>query len=90
MTLPPCYSSPRLTGDWCSVPEHDKLSPYLPISGCQPHQERGPDVPLEILPDEGRGALTAHGDQRHVVQGAGEEPPVAAGEYSKADYSNSH
>ena len=61
----------------------------LIMSGCQPHQERGPDVPLEVLPDEGRGALAAHGDQRHVVQGAREEPPVATGKCFQADYSNS-
>ena len=53
------------------------------MSLCPPHQERGPDVPLEILPDEGRGPVTTHGDQRHVVQRAREEPPVAAGNVSK-------
>ena len=70
MTLSPCYSSPRLTGDWCSVPEHDKLlaADNDDVTMSQPHQERGPDVPLEILPDEGRGPVTTHGDQRHVVQ----------------------
>ena len=47
------------------------------MSHVTAHQERGPDVSLEILPDEGRGPVTTHGDQGHVVKRAGEKSPVA-------------
>ena len=87
ITLLLCYSSPCLTGDWCSVPEDDKLVRCLCYEVT--YQERSPNVSLEILLNELWRSVTADRDQSHVVERAGEKPPVATLKYFKADYSNS-
>ena len=86
ITLLLCYSSPCLTGDWCSVPEDDKLVRCLCYEVT--YQERSPNVSLEILLNELWRSVTADRDQSHVVERAGEKPPVATLKYFKADYSN--